>query len=384
MSLQTVSHRHVNMLLWLLYPLAGLAGTSEADARLPSSDDKPKVAIIQYESGRVLVVREINGELLAVEPDESGAALLSRYLQSTQPTRENQPAEPAERTPPGQTATDAEPVFFSPAWYPEPIVINTNPPSDASPEGRAVERSKQNAAESRQQVKARRREQATIEPTNRAGQVYPSSAADQEQVDRLTTARQQAGGSAYVTFYSLGDGLEYYRQQELAARKELTLLTYDVLLEEGLRLLEQRKYAQAARSLVAAAQKDQGDSGARLHAAQCLMASGLYHQALDHVRRAFELAPQLIYRPLNHRRNYPHPEDFDQHLEMLKQYVASNADDDRAVVLLAYELFFSDRPTDAALALKRVRDLSKSDAFAKKLWEAAQPMLGDQRSASGG
>ncbi len=340
-------------------------------------EDKPKVAIIQYESGRVLVVREVNGELLVVEPQHNNPAILGRYL-----------SEPGSASPPGQADQpdtsdrdnryfDTLPLFYSPQWYPHHAVIDPHLHTEITHIERAIERSRQNAAEVRQQVQARRRRQGSTDTTNRAGQVYPSTAADQEHRDRPGTAYPGAGYSPYETFYTLGSELEHYRQQELAARAELSLLTYDVLLKEGLTYFRNRHYAQAARSFIAASQKDHGDASSRLHAAQCLMASSLYEQALAHVRRAFELAPQLIYRPLNHRDNYAFPGDFDRHLEELKRYVSTHLRDDDAVLLLAYEQFFSDRPAQAVKAMRRVKRLAKSDGFAKKLWEAAQPILGD-------
>ncbi len=370
------SRSFIVLLTVLSVPILG-SGQTPAPVPLPKAlNDKPKVAIIQYESGRVLIVREVNGELLITEPQNINPELISRHLsadprQPPQSGRTNRPKSG------GEDYADVDPLFYSPAWYPSHEVINLEPPTDASPIGRALERNKQKAAELRQQVKARRAAQGETGITNRAGRVYPSAAADQERADRLAEVQGQAGNSPYVTFYSLGYGLEYFRQQELAARKELSLLTYDVLLKEGLDYFHNRRYAQAARSFLAAADKDHGDAGSRLHAAQCLMASGLYSQALVYVRRAFELAPQLIYRPLNHRDNYFFPLDFDRHLAEMERYVEAHPKDDDAVLLLAYEQFFSARPSRAAKAMRRVKRLAKSDGFAKRLWQAAQPMFGD-------
>jgi len=354
----------------LLCPFPSPGQTPHPAPRESAPIDRPTVAIIQYESGRVLIVREINGELLVTEPRNVNAALIGRHLQDAPPQA------------PGsgkQGHTDVDPLFYSPSWYPYREVINIEPPTNASRVGRAVERGKQNAAELRQQVKARRRAQNETGLTNSAGRVYPSTAADQERADRVAEAQYQAdaGAPGYATFYSLGYGLEYFRQQELAARRELALLTYDVLLKEGLDYFHNRRYAQAARSFIAAADKDHGDAGSRLHAAQCLMSSGLYSQALVYVRRAFELAPQLIYRPLNHRDNYSFPLDFDRHLAEMERYVEAHPKDDDAVLLLAYEQFFSVRPSRAAKAMRRVKRLAKSDGFARRLWQAAQPMFGD-------
>ena len=359
----------------LLCPLSGSAQTPAPAGGVKTINDKPKTVIIQYESGRVLIVREVNGELLVTEPKELTPTLIGRHLHaSSAPSPESGGHGEPSTT---ENDADAEPLFYSPAWYPYHQVINLEPPTDASRAGRALERSKQNAAEQRQQVEARRRAQGEAGLTNRAGRVFPSTAADQERADRIAEVQRQVNGSPYATFYGLGYGLEYFRQQELAARRELALLTYDVLLEEGLAYFRNRRYAQAARSFLAAADKDHGDAGSRLHAAQCLMASGLYGAALVQVRRAFELAPQLIYRPLNHRDTYAFPVDFDRQIAELERYVSSRPEDDHAVLLLAYEQFFSATPRRAAPAMRRVKSLSQSDGFAKRLWKAAQPVFGD-------
>lgn len=354
-------------------------------------DDKPKVAIIQYESGRVLVVQQVNGELLVIEPRNTKVSVLSRYLDQDARPPGRLPARGPAAAPPEPLrqqeqaagpkslgSVDALPLFYSPAWYPHPTGVGGDAHLRATHLERSIERRRQDAAELRQQVKARRRQQGAAGITSRAGRVYPSTAADREHGQASGPAAPGAGAWSYGNFYNLGYELEHYRQQELAARKELALLSYDALLGEGLAYFRARRYAQAARSFIAAADKDHGDASSRIHAAQCLMASGLYAQALAHARRAFELAPQLIYRPLNHRHNYVFPQDFDEHLAELERYVQAHPRDDAALLLLAYEQFFSDRPAKAAKAMRRVKTLARSDGFAKKLWKAAQPMLGDR------
>jgi len=335
-------------------------------------EDRPSVAIIQYESGKILVVREIDGQLQVYEPRGSASAIVSRYLQPTGTFQKVRASQEDNAEYPEASKAEDDPMFFSPSWYFQHQAINTNEPGD-----RDTEAARQKAAEKRQEVKARRREQDTKGVTNPSGQVYPSTAADAEEDDRLARLSAQSGSSPYVTFYSLGQGLEYYRQQEIAARRELALLTYDVLLEEGLRFLEERNYGQAARSFIAASQKDRGDAGSRLHAAQALLSCGLYSQAMVHVRSAFELSPQLINRPLNHRTTYKYPADYDKHMSLLESYVQDNPGDQDAVILLAYELFFSAKPAEALEPMKQVSKLAETDRFAWKLCQAAVPVLGE-------
>ncbi len=365
------------LLTVLSVPILGSSQTPAPAPQPKALNDKPKVAIILYESGRVLVVQEVNGELLVVEPRLKTAAILDRYLGAAKTTSQEQPRRQPEVPSDRDLFEQHTPLFYSPQWYPYGPHIDSRLYPEITHHQRAIERRKQDAVVLRQQVKARREQQGATDTTNSAGRVYPLTASDREQEESPGGADPGVGGPAYDSLYRLGSEFEYYRQQELAARRELALLTYDVLLKEGLDYFHNRRYAQAARSFIAAADKDHGDAGSRLHAAQCLMSSGLYSQALVYVRRAFELAPQLIYRPLNHRDNYAFPLDFDRHLAEMERYVEAHPKDDDAVLLLAYEQFFSARPTRAAKAMRRVKRLAKSDGFARRLWQAAQPVFGD-------
>ncbi len=362
----------------------------------PPSEDRPKTAIIQYESGRIVVVQlDVRRGVRKIEANGPPAAIAHMYLEdhSAAPTQAV-PAQQTQPPPSGVTHEDLirEAMLANRAYgpggygYGNHDWINTNPENDASPQGRATERLKQRAAERRQEVKARRRELGISTTTNSSGRAYPSTAADQEQRDRLAevtgpraagqSGRAAGSNSPYTTFYSLTNGLEAFRQQDISARKELTLQTFEVLLNEGLEFFHARQYGQAARSFVAAAMKDRGDPGSRLHAAQALMASGLHTEAMYHLRRAFELAPTLYNRAFNHRDNYGHAADFDAHLAALENYVGANPHDTDALVLLAYEQFFSDNPLSARSTMQRIRSMTIGDPFTLRLLRAAEPVVG--------
>lgn len=346
-----------------------IARADDPDDRALFSD-RPMVVIVQYESGRILVARQVNGELQVHEPKGGATTALGRYLQ---PAGVRQVHDPQERRAPAHhdVLNPHGPMFFNPAWFQRHRTINVTLPG-----GPGTARTRQHAAELRQQVKARRAEQDTAGVTNRTGQAYPSTAADAEEAERLARVQRESGGSPDVTFYSLGYGLDYYRQQEIAARAELSMLSYDALLDDGLRYFHQGRYGQAARAFIAASQKDLGDAGSRLHAGQALVSCGLYTEAMEHVRRAFELSPQLINRPLNHSATYTNTADYREAIETLRAYVRAHPDDADAAVLLAYELFFSEDPAQAAGAMKRVKALARSDRFAWRLYNAAKPMVG--------
>ena len=188
-------------------------------------------------------------------------------------------------------------------------------------------------------------------------------------------------GRPYGLGYGLGElhdqgrELEYYRQQEGYLREQLTLLSYRDLFDRGLDMFHAGWYGQAARAFIAAADKNHEDAACRIHAAQCLMAVGMYDDALVHVRRAFELQPLLMQLPMNLAADYQNKADYAKHIAALKAHVEADPKDEQAAVLLAYELFFSDHPQDSSDAMKRIKPLASSDPLAANLLAAAAPIV---------
>ena len=195
--------------------------------------------------------------------------------------------------------------------------------------------------------------------------------------------REYLDGSLMDSVYRQGHELEYHRQQELYLREQLTLLSHRDLLDRGLDLFRQGSYGQAARAFAAAAEKNHEDAASRIHAAQSLMAVGMYEQAMMHVRRAFELQPLLMQLPMDLASDYADRTDYRKQLGRLATHVEAHPQDREAAVLLAYERFFSADPRTASKAIKRIRPLAKSDGFVRKLLAAAAPIVPEARQRQG-
>ena len=191
------------------------------------------------------------------------------------------------------------------------------------------------------------------------------------------------GGEGYPSpireFYDQGSRLEYWRQQELATRESLTLLSFDNLFHRGLDAFREGNYGQAARLFVAAADKNQEDAASRLHAAQSLLAVGQYAEALRHVRRAFELQPLLLQLPLDLQDDYTIKSDYDAHVSELAEYVQANPQDHAALLLLGYAQFFGPHPESAASTMAEIKRRAPKDPFAQKLRAAAAPIIPEAR-----
>ncbi len=236
--------------------------------------------------------------------------------------------------------------------------------------GRAIERYRQNAAELRGLVEALRQR---IRGDTWTRRLYPLDAYTDRHAYPFERPRYRSHyDTPWDRHYRYGRDLERYRQQELAAREELTLLAHQSMLLEGVRQFRAGRYAAAARSFIGAAEKHHGDAASRLHAAQALTALGNYSRALGHVRRAFELQPLLIHLPIDIETDYGIKEDFAKHINHLSKYCRSHPDDKDAHLLLAYEHLFSSAPAEAAEPLRRARALDPEDPLANKLWETAK------------
>jgi tetratricopeptide (TPR) repeat protein len=244
--------------------------------------------------------------------------------------------------------------------------------------GRAVERYRQNVFELRRKLQQRLQHTYRGEADESLLDLNPPpwyALYDERRYRPSYRGWPYGRGYALGELYDRGREVEYYRQQEGYLREQLTLLSYRDLFDRGLDMFRAGSYGHAARAFIAAADKNHEDAASRIHAAQCLMAVGMYEDAVAHVRRAFELQPLLMQLPMNLASDYRNKEDYADHIATLKAHVEAHPKDDQAAILLAYELFFSERPQDAAEAMKRIKPLAPRDPLAAKLLTAAAPIV---------
>jgi Flp pilus assembly protein TadD len=244
--------------------------------------------------------------------------------------------------------------------------------------GRAVERYRQNVFELRRQLQQRLQHTYRGEADQSLLDLNPPpwyAPYGERRYHRRYWGRPYGRGYALGELHDRGRELEYYRQQEGYLREQLTLLSYRDLFDRGLDMFRAGSYGHAARAFIAAADKNHEDAASRIHAAQCLMAVGMYEDAVAHIRRAFELQPLLMQLPMNLASDYGNKDDYADHVAALTAHVEAHPKDDQAAVLLAYELFFSDRPQDSSDAMRRIKHLAPHDPLAARLLAAAAPIV---------
>jgi hypothetical protein len=160
--------------------------------------------------------------------------------------------------------------------------------------------------------------------------------------------------------------------QEWKESHDKGLNAYAAAMSEGLERFRETAYAEAVGAFVRAAELNQGDPAARLHAAYALVAIGNYEDAVLMVRRAIQLQSRLLYLPLSIREEYGPQVDFDAHLERLRK-AASEADEDPGLWMLLgyYECFSGNRPA-ATEALTKAQKLAPRDPLINDFLRAAR------------
>ena len=253
--------------------------------------------------------------------------------------------------------------------------------------GRQTERYRQQADEARRAVEARRRQRRE---TGRDSMIerpgpYPVAPESAGGVYAPSADPADAGAAPYPydpfnPSYYYGARLENERSEANAYRKELTLMSYEDMLTQGAVLFRAGQYGSAARLFAAAADKHQRDAGSRIHAAQALVAVGMYKSAVGYVRRAVSLQPLLLYTPINLQADYGNKADYDRHIAALVKHCDENPTDVDAWLLLAFEQLLSPEPQRCAQAINRVHKIARRDRLGRRLIRAAAPLIAGQRS----
>jgi len=147
---------------------------------------------------------------------------------------------------------------------------------------------------------------------------------------------------------------------------------YTTAMSEGLARFKETQYAEAVGAFVRAAELNQGDPAARLHAAYALVAIGNYDDAVLMIRRAIQLQSRLLYLPLSIREEYGPQVDFDAHLRRLREAAEAATDDPGLWMLLGYYQYFSSDRTAATVALATAQKLAPQDPLINDFVRAAR------------
>ncbi len=138
-------------------------------------------------------------------------------------------------------------------------------------------------------------------------------------------------------------------------------------LERGKQLLQARQYAAAADAFKLAADTNHGDPSSRLYAAHALFATGRYREAVQYLRRAFELQPKIAMLNFDLRTDYGTPEDFEEHLNKLVDALKQSPNDLDRLLLLGYISYYGGHRENAHAPLLAVLKLQPDDALARQL-----------------
>lgn len=158
------------------------------------------------------------------------------------------------------------------------------------------------------------------------------------------------------------------------ARTEKLLRTRDDALQAGLSAFSQGRYDQAADYFLLATELDHADPASRIHAAQALFALEQYAEAVQLIRRAFELQPRLIHVKYDLRTDYPDATDFADQLHAFRRFLAEHPDWQEGHLLLGYQLLYSGQRAEAHRVLAKAVSLDPLDKLAARFHKASVPL----------
>src|SRR5439155_8479658 len=136
----------------------------------------------------------------------------------------------------------------------------------------------------------------------------------------------------------------------------------DILRGEGLDAMRVGDYESAVIRLLGAAELNQGDAAARIHAGHALFAVGRYTDAAFLLRRGIELQPSLVFERFDPRDDFGRQADFENQLDALRQYVDAHPDNAGARTLLGYLVYYTEGPTKARPLLEKTPELAPDDS----------------------
>ena len=144
-------------------------------------------------------------------------------------------------------------------------------------------------------------------------------------------------------------------------------------MDRGVELFRRGRYRQAADAFLLAGESNQGDAVCRIYAGHALFALGRYRQAVQHIRRAMELQPRIVYLSYDMRGDYDDVSRFDAQLAALKRALdMSPANNDR-LFLLGYVLYYGNKRTASYPIFEQAHKLERDDPLITKLMQNAQP-----------
>jgi len=156
-------------------------------------------------------------------------------------------------------------------------------------------------------------------------------------------------------------------------RVESVLAHAGAQLNRGIELFREGRYLEAADAFQVASDMDQGSAAARIYAGHALFAIGRYRDAMQYIRRAFELQPKIAHLTYDMRGDYGDRAAFDEQFEALQAAIGLSPLDPARLFMAGYVLYYSGQRSQSYPYWIRANKLDKSDALVARLMRNAQP-----------
>lgn len=144
-------------------------------------------------------------------------------------------------------------------------------------------------------------------------------------------------------------------------------------LSRGLTYFRNGRYHQAAKSFRLSATTNQGDPAARLYAAHSLFAIGRYRDGVEHLRRAFDLQPEIAFLHFDIRDDYGNKKEFGKQLKALERALHQSPHDMDRLLMAGYIYTFSGEQEKGYKALIKVKRLDRRERLADQILQGNQP-----------
>jgi tetratricopeptide (TPR) repeat protein len=106
-----------------------------------------------------------------------------------------------------------------------------------------------------------------------------------------------------------------------------------------------------------------------------VFANGDYHYAAFLIAEAVRLDPAIVTAEVDKRDFYGERKTFDNQMDALQKYCTDKPYDAWAQLVLGYNMRFSDRPTRAVAAFRRVLELDRDNPTARAFLADLVPAL---------
>ncbi len=160
---------------------------------------------------------------------------------------------------------------------------------------------------------------------------------------------------------------------EALTREDSLLAHFGEHLDRGLELFRKGRYHEAASAFKLAADTHHGDPASRLYAAHALFAIGRYKEAVEFLRRAFELQPKIAMLTYDIRDDYGNTGDFERQVEAIEKALLRSPKSFERLVVLGYVRYYTAQRDEAFVLLNRADKLYPKDALVGKLIENCRP-----------